>query len=429
MSFRDGYYQTASSYSSGTMFRCLLGNTKPAYVYAFAADQATTSTTQIFPPEGSNISPVLDYQENIVAKPSFCGILLCMTKGSCQNMKKVSLVLLFFALALSSIAAQQKYALVIGNGAYRNLGRLNNPVNDANDMKTELQRLGFNVDALIDGGRVQMEEAIERFKNRLSVSKNSYGFFFYAGHGVQSGGTNYLIPVDADIRSESYLGDRAVSVQAMLDEINQAGNELNIVVLDACRDNPFSWGRSSSRGLQVVNNQPADSIIVYATSAGSTAADGTGRNGVFTSQLLKNLKTPGLDVNEIFRLTGGDVARVSGGSQRPAVYNQFYGIAYLGGRPAVTPAPQPAPAPAPVQPTPAPRPTPAPVQPAAPPQRPGTLLLTLSGHSGGVGSAAYSPDGRRIVSASGDKTMKIWDAETGREIRTLSGHSHRMIRP
>jgi hypothetical protein len=83
----------------------------------------------------------------------------------------------------------------------------------------------------------------------------------------------------------------------------------------------------------VVNNQPADSIIVYATSAGATAADGTGRNGLFTSELLKNLKTPGLEVNEIFRRTGGDVARVSGGGQRPAVYNQFYGIAYLGSRP------------------------------------------------------------------------------------------------
>jgi hypothetical protein len=248
-------------------------------------------------------------------------------------MKKVSLCLLFFVLSLSSVAAQQKYALVIGNGSYRNLTRLNNPVNDANDMKTALQGLGFTVDTVTNGSRVQMEEAIERFKNRLSVSRNSYGFLFYAGHGVQSGGTNYLIPVDADIRSESYLGDRAVSVQAMLDEINQAGNELNVVVFDACRDNPFSWSRSGSRGLQVVNNQPADSIIVYATAAGSTAADGDGRNGLFTGQLLKNLKTPGLEVNEIFRLTGGDVARVSGGSQRPAVYNQFYGIAYLGTRP------------------------------------------------------------------------------------------------
>jgi tetratricopeptide (TPR) repeat protein len=244
-------------------------------------------------------------------------------------MKKTSFLVVFFVLALSSLAAQQKYALVIGNGAYKNLTPLNNPVNDANDMKAALQGLGFTVDTVVNGSLVNMEDAVERFKNRLSVSRNSYGFLFYAGHGVQSGGVNYLIPVDANIRSEFYLRERAVSVQVMLDEINQAGNELNIVVLDACRNNPFSWARSRTRGLQVVSNQPADSIIVYATSAGSTAEDSEGRNGLFTGQLLKNLKTPGLEVNEIFRLTGGDVARISGGRQRPAVYNQFYGIAYF----------------------------------------------------------------------------------------------------
>ncbi|MDR1626101.1 MAG: caspase family protein, partial [Spirochaetia bacterium] len=224
---------------------------------------------------------------------------------------------------------------------------LNNSVNDANDMKTALEGLGFSVDRLVNAGRVQMEEAVERFKNRLKASKNAYGFLFYAGHGVQSGGENYLIPVDADIRSEAYLRDRAVSVQAVLDELNAAGNALNIVVLDACRDNPFAWGRGGGRGLQVVSNQPADSIIVYATSPGSAAADasmdGTGRTGLFTGHLLKHIKNPGLEVNEVFRLTGGDVAQASGGKQRPGVYNQFYGVAYLGAKPAAqTPAARPA---------------------------------------------------------------------------------------
>jgi hypothetical protein len=126
----------------------------------------------------------------------------------------------------------------------------------------------------------------------------------------------------------------------MLDELNDAGNELNVVVLDACRDNPFPWSRSTSRGLQVVGHQPADSIIVYATSAGSTAQDGTGRNGLFTAHLLDNLKQPGLEVTEVFRRTMGDVARASGNQQRPAVYNQFAGIAYLGSSPS-QPSPTP----------------------------------------------------------------------------------------
>ena len=252
-------------------------------------------------------------------------------------------LLLFSIVALSfaqqNISAPQKFALVIGNGAYTDLARLNNPVNDANDMETSLRNLGFTVEKVLDGNIDQMESAIIRLKNRLSVSKNSYGFFFYAGHGVQSGGINYLIPVGARIPSENFLRERAVSVQSMLGELNDAGNELNIIVLDACRDNPFSWARSGSRGLTVVSNQPADSIIVYATSAGSTASDGTARNGLFTSQLLKHLNTPGVEVSELFRLTGADVSIASNRQQIPAVYNQFFGRAYLGSLPAAAPTP------------------------------------------------------------------------------------------
>jgi formylglycine-generating enzyme required for sulfatase activity len=244
-----------------------------------------------------------------------------------------------------------------------------------------LQSLGFTVEKVLDGSLDQIETAVMRLKNRLSVSKNSYGFFFYAGHGVQSNGENYLIPIGANITSENSLRNRAVSVQWALSELNDAGNELNVVVLDACRDNPFAWARSGSRGLSVIANQPADSIVVYATSAGSTAADGTGRNGLFTAQLLKNIKTPGLEVTELFRRTGADVAQASDRKQIPAVYSQFFGNAYLGSAPVATapvqptPVPQPTPIPQPTpQPTPtpspqpSPQPTPAPeIQPAAQP--------------------------------------------------------------
>jgi hypothetical protein len=275
------------------------------------------------------------------------------------GMKKTAL---FFILLLAMgpiLWAQQKYALVIGNGDYTSLSRLNNPVNDANDMAAVLDGLGFTVDKVLDGTLDQMEDAIMRLKNRLSVSRESYGFFYYAGHGVQSNGVNYLIPVGVNIPSENFLREHAVSVQAMLDELNDAHNALNIIVLDACRDNPFGWGRSGSRGLTVVGNQPTDSIIVFATSAGSAASDsgGTGRNGLFTWHLLNNLRTPGLEVTEVFRLTMGDVALASNNQQRPAVYNQFPGLAYLGSwpspgsnlssNPAPTPVPIPVPPPVP----------------------------------------------------------------------------------
>ncbi|MFP3042928.1 caspase family protein, partial [Treponema primitia] len=184
----------------------------------------------------------------------------------------------------------------------------------------------------------------------------------YAGHGVQSGGENYLIPVDAVIPSEAFLKSKALPVQAALDEIQQAGNSLNVVILDACRDNPFSWARGGGRGLSVVGYQPPGSIIVYATSAGRTAADGTGRNGLFTSHLLNHLKTPGLSVRELFDRVCESVQTASNNAQIPAIYSQYFRTAYLGRAPAVvTPVPAPTPTPAPrPAPTPAPRPTPAP---------------------------------------------------------------------
>jgi tetratricopeptide (TPR) repeat protein len=272
-------------------------------------------------------------------------------------MKKITLLLLFFVLSSSFLAAQQKYALVIGNGAYTTgITPLNNPVNDANDISAALRDLGFTVDQLTNAGLMQMEEAVTRLKNRLAAARGSYGFFYYAGHGVQSNSENYLIPVDANIPAEAYLRNRAVSMPVVLDELNAAGNTLNIVVLDACRDNPFGWRRSGTRGLQVVSNQPADSIIVYATSAGNTAADGTGRNGLFTTHLLNNLKKPGLSVQDLFNQTGADVRRASNGAQIPAIYTQFFDVAYLGTRPAVV---TPAPSPVTVQPAPNPTPTPA----------------------------------------------------------------------
>ena len=249
-------------------------------------------------------------------------------------MKKLYAAALFTLISGVLFAQQnstpQKFALVIGNGAYAGLSRLTNPVNDADDMAAALQDLGFTVDKVLNGNLDQMERAVSRLKNRLSVSGDAYGFFFYAGHGVQSGGENYLIPVDANIPGENYLRSRAVSVQIVLDELNDARNSLNVVVLDACRDNPFGWARSGSRGLALVSRQPADSIIVYATSSGQTASDGTGRNGLFTGQLLNNLRTPGLEVAEVFKRTGANVSAVSNRQQIPAVYNQFFGTAYLG---------------------------------------------------------------------------------------------------
>lgn len=248
-------------------------------------------------------------------------------------MKKIICWLLALSIAFifpAMLTAQERrVALVIGNGDYQAATKLINPINDAADIGEVLAGLGFDVEVRIDADLDTMEKAVLRFGNKLAGSTDSVGFFYYAGHGVQSNGENYLIPVDARLSAESMLRTRAIPLQFVLDSIGEAGNKLNIIVLDACRDNPFSWARSSARGLAVVGIQPAASIVVYSTSAGKVAQDGTGRNGTFTEELLRHLPTPGLDIMEVLRRTGQDVQAKTASAQIPAIYSQFFGFLQL----------------------------------------------------------------------------------------------------
>ena len=248
-------------------------------------------------------------------------------------MKKIICWLLALSIAFiypALLTAQERrVALVIGNGDYQAATKLINPVNDAADIGEVLAGLGFDVEVRIDADLDTMEKAVLRFGNKLAGSTDSVGFFYYAGHGVQSNGENYFIPVDARLSAESMLRIRAIPLQFVLDSIGEAGNKLNIIVLDACRDNPFSWARSSARGLAVVGIQPAASIVVYSTSAGKVAQDGTGRNGTFTEELLRHLPTPGLDIMEVLRRTGQDVQAKTASAQIPAIYSQFFGFLQL----------------------------------------------------------------------------------------------------
>ena len=256
-------------------------------------------------------------------------------------MKKLLAALFLFASVLAF--GQQKHALVIGNSNYKGIPNLRNPVSDAKDMEAALKSLGFAVDVVLDGDLDQMERAVLNFQRRLGTSGNAYGFFYYAGHGMQSRGENYLIPVEADnIHSETHLRQRAVSLQFVLDCLDDAGNELNIIVLDACRNNPFGWNRSRIGGLSAVSRAPAGSIIMYATAANTKAEDGEGRNSPFTGQLLKNLKTPGLSVRELLDRTGEGVIRESGGEQHPELSIRYFtaASAYLGQPPKPGPRPE-----------------------------------------------------------------------------------------
>jgi hypothetical protein len=196
---------------------------------------------------------------------------------------------------------EKRLALVIGNAKYTFSGELSNPENDAKAMKTALLQVGFDVFEYENLTEPQMKAAIDDFGKRL---KNySVGLFFYAGHGIQSKGFNYLIPVDANLQTEQQIEYDCVQADRVLGLMEAAGSPVNIVILDACRNNPFerSWSRSTEGGGLAFMNAPGGSLIAYATSPGRTASDGAGSNGLYTSALLENLKKPDMNILQMFQ--------------------------------------------------------------------------------------------------------------------------------
>lgn len=221
---------------------------------------------------------------------------------------------------------QRRTALVIGNSKYE-FSPLSNPANDARDMAGLLKKLGFVVTLKINANQEQMEGAINNFGKKLSAG--GVGLFYYAGHGVQMNGQNYLIPVGSKIKRQKDVRYKAVNVGQVLDEMGYAGNGFNIAILDACRDNPLPKSfRSSARGLTRVNS-PEGTLIAFSTSPGSTAADGEGRNGLYTKYLLKFMKTPGISVEEVLKRVSRSVKNETHKKQSPWMESSFSGDFYF----------------------------------------------------------------------------------------------------
>ena len=243
------------------------------------------------------------------------------------------LPLLLLAILLLGLAApaqaERRLALVIGNGAYPT-APLKNPVNDATDMAAALARLGFEVMLLKDASMQQMETAVREFGLRLR--QGGMGLFYYAGHGVQVAGNNYLVPVNAVIQSESDVRFGCLDAGLVLGKVEDAGNGLNLVILDACRNNPFARSfRSADPGLAKMD-APTGSLIAYATSPGRTASDGNDRNGLYTQHLLRNIATPGLSVEELFKRVRMGVAQESAKKQVPWEASSLIGqFSFAGG--------------------------------------------------------------------------------------------------
>ena len=218
-------------------------------------------------------------------------------------------------------ASQKRVALVIGNGAYTKAKPLPNPSNDAADMAQTLRDLGFEVISGTNQTKRQTETLIREFGTKLAAS-GGIGLFYYAGHGLQVSGENYIVPVDADIPEEDEVAYSAVPISLVLTKMMTAKNDLNIVILDACRNNPFarSWrsfrDNSSSDGLAKIS-PPTGTLVLYATEPGKVASDGAGRNGLFTESLLKQIKRPNLEYDQMVKALSLDVWQKSNKQQLP----------------------------------------------------------------------------------------------------------------
>jgi hypothetical protein len=282
-------------------------------------------------------------------------------------LKRLAVVLIVWAAFCGEAMAQaeRRVALVIGNGSYRE-APLRNPVNDSRAMAIALEETGFAVTRIENADRLAMQRAVLAFGKALS--RDAIGLFYYAGHGMQVRGTNYLIPINAQAQSEDEVEVEAVDVNYVLARMATAENRLNIVILDACRDNPFARAfRSGGRGLAAIT-APTGTLIAYATAPGATAADGTGANGLFTGELITAVSQAGLRVEDVFKRTRMAVVEKSRGRQTPWESSSLMGDFYF--QPTTAPvaaaAPPPRPVPAPAPPPPAPVAAAAAVAPSAP---------------------------------------------------------------
>ncbi|MBI3376417.1 MAG: caspase family protein [Betaproteobacteria bacterium] len=208
-----------------------------------------------------------------------------------------------------------RFALVIGNSKYAE-APLRNPGNDAKAISGELMQFGFKAELQIDAGRAQMADAIQAFSNELAKSKG-VGLFYYAGHGAQLAWRNYLIPVDAAIDRLEDLRDKTVELNSLLQGLVKARNPMNVIILDACRDNPFGTKvPTEQKGLSQFD-APHGSLLAYATSPGTAATDGEGANGLYTENLLREIKVPEAKIEDVFKRVRLNVRLKSEGQQIP----------------------------------------------------------------------------------------------------------------
>jgi hypothetical protein len=272
---------------------------------------------------------------------------------ACSLRAKYYFIIIAAALGVTGPVegAERRVALVIGNSAYQSTAALLNPRNDAKAVGDALKRLGFEVEVAIDLSKVALDQAVRRFGDRLEGA--SVALFYYAGHGLEVNGVNYLVPIDATLDKERDVYYQAMDVNLVMREM-EAETRVNMVFLDACRNNPLARKlRASGRGIAVGRglapiDASAGTLISYATKGGDIAEDGDGRNSPYTTALLKHIETPGIDVSIMLRRVREDVIKATQKRQVPWEYGALMGEFYFK---VAQPLPPPTP-PEPVRPAP-----------------------------------------------------------------------------
>jgi formylglycine-generating enzyme required for sulfatase activity len=247
-----------------------------------------------------------------------------MNSSALLLLSRLLLLAFLIAAGAASLRAAERVALVVGNGAYKHGVPLGNPANDAREVSAALKAAGFEVTLAVDTGLAALEQKVVEFRQAAQGAKAAW--FYYAGHGVEVKGANYLVPVDAEVKEEFQVRHKTLALDQVLGALDEAGTPLKVVVLDCCRDNPFgrSWSRSAVGGLAQVGSTPEGTIIAYAAAPGKTASDGHGTNSPYTLALVEALTKPGLEVDQVFKETGRLVLAATNRTQQPWVNSSFY---------------------------------------------------------------------------------------------------------
>jgi formylglycine-generating enzyme required for sulfatase activity len=240
-------------------------------------------------------------------------------------MKQFLLIVIIFLIpgSLMASVSEKRVALIIGNAAYKSMP-LQNTLNDARAMENALRDCDFQIIRELDASRTSMRQAIRTFGDK--IKSGGVGLFYYAGHALQVKGENFLVPIGASVFSEDEVMDECLRASSVVRKMETAGNRLNILILDACRNNPFRSFRSTAQGLAEMH-APAGTIIQYATAKGSVARDqdDNRQNGLYTSKLMDHILTPGLEVRKMFSLVREDVYKASNKDQLPWEANSMMG--------------------------------------------------------------------------------------------------------